>query len=160
MDLKLLQKLIRIMKSGDLTEIEVEEKPEGMRIHLSRRGEPAPAAPVLHVVQAPASPSAAPANLSAATAPAAASGGAPPKSAGQAITSPMVGTFYRAPSPDAEPFVSVGTRIKPDARLCIIEAMKVMNEIKAEVAGEVLEILVENGEPVEFGQPLFLVKLD
>src|SRR5262249_44404724 len=145
MDLKLLQKLIRIMKSGDLTEIEVEEKTEGVRIHLSRRGEPAPAAPVLHVVQPPAAASAVPATLSAATAPAAAPGAAPPKPAGHAITSPMVGTFYRAPSPDAEPFVSVGTRIKPDARLCIIEAMKVMNEIKAEVSGEVLEILVENG---------------
>jgi oxaloacetate decarboxylase alpha subunit len=72
----------------------------------------------------------------------------------------MVGTFYRSSAPDAEPFVHVGSRIKPDAPLCIIEAMKVMNEIKSEVAGEVLEILAENGEPVEFGQPLFLVKLD
>jgi acetyl-CoA carboxylase biotin carboxyl carrier protein len=160
MDLKLLQKLIRIMKSGDLTEIEVEEKPDGLRVHLSRRGEPAPAAPVLHVVQTPAAPSGAPASLSVAAAPEATPGAAAPKPAGHAITSPMVGTFYRAPSPDAEPFVGVGTRIKPDARLCIIEAMKVMNEIKAEVSGEVLEILVENGEPVEFGQPLFLVKLD
>ena len=160
MDLKLLQKLIRIMKSGDLTEIEVEEKPDGLRVHLSRRSEPAPAAQVLHVVQAPAAASPGPASFAGSPAPAVAAPDAAPKPAGHAITSPMVGTFYRAPSPEAEPFVSVGTRIKPDARLCIIEAMKVMNEIKAEVSGEVLEILVENGEPVEFGQPLFLVKLD
>src|SRR4029079_4692168 len=79
---------------------------------------------------------------------------------GTAIQSPMVGTFYRAGSPEAEPFVTVGMRITPDKVLCIIEAMKVMNEIKSEVWGEVLEILAENGEPVEFGQPLFLVKTD
>jgi acetyl-CoA carboxylase biotin carboxyl carrier protein len=85
---------------------------------------------------------------------------APKELSGQPIPSPMVGTFYRAGSPEAEPFVSVGTRITPDKVLCIIEAMKVMNEIKAEVAGEIVEILAENGEPVEFGQPLFLVKTD
>jgi acetyl-CoA carboxylase biotin carboxyl carrier protein len=70
----------------------------------------------------------------------------------------MVGTFYRSASPDAEPFVKVGSRVNPDTVICIIEAMKVMNEIKAELSGEVLEVLAENGEPVEFGQPLFLVK--
>jgi acetyl-CoA carboxylase biotin carboxyl carrier protein len=70
----------------------------------------------------------------------------------------MVGTFYRAPAPDADPFVDVGDTIGPDTVVCIIEAMKVMNEIKAETSGTVLEVLVENGEPVEFGQPLFLLK--
>ena len=70
----------------------------------------------------------------------------------------MVGTFYRASGPDAEPFVQVGTKIAIDTPLCIIEAMKVMNEIKSEVAGEIVAVLVENGEPVEFGQPLFLVE--
>ena len=70
----------------------------------------------------------------------------------------MVGTFYRAASPDAEPFAGVGTKISVDQTICIIEAMKVMNEIRAEVAGEIVQVLVENGSPVEFGQPLFLVK--
>ena len=74
------------------------------------------------------------------------------------IKSPMVGTFYRSPSPDSEPFVAEGQRIAAETVVCIIEAMKVMNEIRAECRGEVVEILVENGEPVEFGQPLFLVK--
>ena len=77
---------------------------------------------------------------------------------GEEILSPMVGTFYRAPSPDTSPFVEVGDRIGRESVVCIVEAMKVMNEIKAEVEGEILEILVQNGEPVEFGQPLFLVR--
>jgi len=74
------------------------------------------------------------------------------------IKSPMVGTFYRAPSPDADPFVQVGDRVDAETTVCIIEAMKVMNEIKAETEGEIVKVLAENGEPIEFGQPLFLVK--
>ena len=74
------------------------------------------------------------------------------------IHSPMVGTFYRSPSPEAEPFVGVGSAVEEETVICIIEAMKVMNEIKAECTGQVVEILVENGEPVEYGQPVFLVK--
>ena len=74
------------------------------------------------------------------------------------ITSPMVGTFYRSPAPDESPFVDVGDRIKPEQTVCIIEAMKLMNEIDAEVSGEIVEILVQNAEPVEFGQPLIRVK--
>ncbi|HKX46443.1 MAG TPA: acetyl-CoA carboxylase biotin carboxyl carrier protein, partial [Planctomycetota bacterium] len=85
---------------------------------------------------------------------------APAPAAGTQITSPMVGTFYRAASPDAEPFVQVGTRVVPDTVLCIIEAMKVMNEIKSEVAGTIVEILVENSDPVEYGQPLFVLRKD
>jgi acetyl-CoA carboxylase biotin carboxyl carrier protein len=75
-----------------------------------------------------------------------------------AIESPMIGTFYSAPSPDSEPFSRVGKRVDEESVVCIIEAMKVLNEIKAELRGEIVEILVENGDPVEFGQPLFLVK--
>ncbi|MEM7014754.1 MAG: acetyl-CoA carboxylase biotin carboxyl carrier protein, partial [Verrucomicrobiota bacterium] len=82
----------------------------------------------------------------------------PAMPAGHPITSPLVGTFYRSPSPEASSFVEVGSHIDVDQVLCIVEAMKVMNEIKSDVAGEVLEVLVENGEPVEYGQPLFLVK--
>src|SRR5690606_4449706 len=74
------------------------------------------------------------------------------------ITSPLVGTFYRSPSPDSDPYVEPGSRVGPDSLVCIIEAMKVMNEIRAEVTGEIVELLVENGEPVEYGQPLFMVK--
>ncbi len=74
------------------------------------------------------------------------------------FTSPMVGTFYRSPTPDGEPFAKVGDRVEAESTICIVEAMKVMNEIKAEQSAEVLEVLVENGEPVEFGQPLFLLK--
>ncbi len=74
------------------------------------------------------------------------------------ITSPMVGTFYRAPSPDSDPYVEVGDKVKPDTTVCIVEAMKLFNEIEAEVAGEIVEILVNNGELVEYGQPLFRVK--
>ncbi len=76
------------------------------------------------------------------------------------ITSPMVGTFYRAPAPDADPYVEVGSKVKSDTVVCIVEAMKLFNEIEAEVEGEIVDILVENGQLVEFGQPLFLVKLD
>jgi acetyl-CoA carboxylase biotin carboxyl carrier protein len=83
-----------------------------------------------------------------------------PVKQGTTINSPMVGTFYKSSSPDAEPFVRPGVRVVPDKTLCIIEAMKVMNEIKCEISGEILEVLVENGAPVEFGQPLFLVKTD
>jgi len=158
MDLKLLQRLIRIMKRGELAELEVEDKESGLRIHLSRGTAAQP--PLLQLMQAAAAPAPAPASFPGAGPAESAPAGAPARAGGHAIPSPMVGTFYRASAPDAEPFVQVGTRIKPEMRLCIIEAMKVMNEIKAEVAGEILEILVENGEPVEFGQPLFLVKPD
>jgi len=102
----------------------------------------------------PAAPAAAAAG--AAAAPATAS--EPAKPAGEVYKSPMLGTFYRAPSPDAEPFAKVGDRMKPESTVCIIEAMKVMNEIKAEKSFEVLDVLVENGAPVEFGQPLFLIR--
>ena len=118
-------------------------------------------APVVHVTQAGGVPAAAvvPAPVvavPAGTAPAPAPSGPPPGT--KEFKSPMVGTFYRAASPDAEPFTAVGRSVKPESVICIIEAMKVMNEIKAECSGTVVEILVENGAAVEFGQPLFLIK--
>jgi len=156
MDLKLLQRLIRIMKRGELTELEIEEKDSGLRLRLRRGGE-APATQV-HLLQgAPVGGSMPAPGPHPGAAPAAS---AAPARAGHTISSPMVGTFYRSSSPDSEPFVQVGSRIQAESPLCIIEAMKVMNEIKSEVAGEILEVLVENGEPVEFGQPLFLVQVD
>jgi acetyl-CoA carboxylase biotin carboxyl carrier protein len=141
-----LKRLVALMEANDLVEVELEE--EGKRVRVVRRG--------------PASAYAAPlvaAQPIAATAPIVPASAAPAKeSRGIEIPSPMVGTFYRSPSPDASPYVEVGDRIGKDTPVCIVEAMKVMNEIKAEVEGEILEILVQNGEPVEFGQPLFLVR--
>ena len=166
MDLKLIQKLIAMMRRGELDEMELEDAPSGLKVRLRRTSEAPPVvppAPIVHVVHggsaAPAVPMAAPGASGSAEGGARGPAEPPPEPAvqGTPIQSPMVGTFYRSPSPEAEPFVQVGSRIQVDNPLCIIEAMKVMNEIKSEIAGEILEILVENGEPVEFGQPLFLV---
>lgn len=157
MDLKLIQRLIRLMKGGGVGELELEDREAGLKVRIKRGGDAPVSAPLVHVMQAGShSPAAPPPPMPAGPAPSAPA--APAPVVGTPIVSPMVGTFYRSSSPDAEPFVKVGTRIQVDAPLCIIEAMKVMNEIKAEISGEVLEILVENGEPVEFGQPLFMVK--
>ncbi|MCA9001897.1 MAG: acetyl-CoA carboxylase biotin carboxyl carrier protein [Planctomycetes bacterium] len=159
MDLKLIRNLVRLMERGELSELEIDDQKAGMRLHLKRgRAASESMGPVMMV---PPAGSMAPMHEMAAPAPAPAAhaleeGGRP---AGVVeITSPMVGTFYRASGPDEDPFTSVGTRVDAESVVCIIEAMKVMNEIKAEMSGEIVEILVENGEPVEFGQPLFLVK--
>ena len=148
MDLDKVVKLIGLMESHGLDEVEVEE--EGVHIRLRKGGAPviAPAA-VLPAV--PAVPVAAPAAPATATKPA-------DKKDTVEITSPMVGTFYRAASPDADSFVNPGDHVTPDTVVCIIEAMKVMNEIKAEIEGEVVSVLVENGESVEYGQPLLAVR--
>jgi acetyl-CoA carboxylase biotin carboxyl carrier protein len=164
MDLKLIQRLIKLMKDGEVFELELEDDQAGTRLRLKRGRPEAPAAAspgVVHVMHgAPlAAPAAAPASAPTG-APAPAAPVSPPAAKGVTIHSPMVGTFYRSPSPEADPFVRVGSRVELNRTLCIIEAMKVMNEIKAEISGELLEILVESGEPVEFGQPLFLVKPD
>lgn len=149
MDLKAIKQVIDLMKRSELSEFEFEE--EGFKLRLSRKnGESAPqilqAAPVAQA----AAPAAAPAP--AAEAPA---GDEPGISV---VKSPMVGTFYRSPSPDSPSFVDVGAKISEESVVCIIEAMKVMNEIQAEIKGTVTEILVENGDAIEFGQPLFKVK--
>ncbi|MBK7643990.1 MAG: acetyl-CoA carboxylase biotin carboxyl carrier protein [Planctomycetes bacterium] len=163
MDVKLIQRLIKLMKDGEVFELELEDEKAGSRLRLKRGRPEAPAVPmpmvhVMHAGAAPvpqvAAPGAAPA------APSAPEAQKPAAHKGTTISSPMVGTFYRSSSPEAEAFVRVGSRVELDRTLCIIEAMKVMNEIKSEISGEILEILVENGEPVEFGQPLFLVKTD
>ncbi|MCC6407299.1 MAG: acetyl-CoA carboxylase biotin carboxyl carrier protein [Planctomycetes bacterium] len=161
MDIKQLQRLVALMQRGEITELEVDDNKNGLRVRLKRGTEqPASNAPVVHVTQGAAAPVALP--LAAAIAPLAeaAAPAAAKEPAGKPFPSPMVGTYYRAPSPEAEPFVRVGTRVDPETVVCIIEAMKVMNEIRAETSGEIVELLVENGEPVEFGQPLFLIKPD
>ena len=157
MDLKLIQKLVALMERGKLAELEIEDKESGLKVRLKGESAAAPAgaAPMVHVLHGGGAPAAAPV-----AAPAAAGEAPKPAKQGTTINSPMVGTFYKASSPDAEPFVRPGVRVAPEKTLCIIEAMKVMNEIKCEISGEILEVLVENGAPVEFGQPLFLVKTD
>jgi acetyl-CoA carboxylase biotin carboxyl carrier protein len=149
-----LERLIELMVQKDVVEVELEEGTTRWRV---RRTEPQTvtyAAPQAIAMPAmPAMPMAHPGHAAPA-----ASGSAAAEPQGEVFKSPMLGTFYRAASPEAEPFCKVGDRVNGDKTLCIIEAMKVMNEIKAEREFEILEILVKNGEPVEFGQPLFLIR--
>ena len=162
MDLKQIKQIIELMKRSELTEFAVEEEgfklkirrgTNGLPIVTSGRGSTSPFAPVdtappMPVQTAPANPGAA-----------GAAGGTPKEEAGIGyIKSPMVGTFYRAASPESKPFADVGTKVVENTVVCIIEAMKIMNEIQAEAKGTVLEVLVENGQPVEYGQRLFKIK--
>jgi acetyl-CoA carboxylase biotin carboxyl carrier protein len=156
MQIRLIQRLVRLMQQGDVSELELEDTQAGVRVRLKRGAEvPAQGGPVVHVTHGTAAP------MPVAAAPIAPAAEAPPVPAtvapGTPFVSPMVGTFYRASSPEAEPFVGVGSMVNAETTLCVIEAMKVMNEIKAETSGRIAEILVDNGEPVEFGQPLFLI---
>ncbi|RMH51947.1 MAG: acetyl-CoA carboxylase biotin carboxyl carrier protein [Zetaproteobacteria bacterium] len=152
MDIAYIRKLARLLQASDLTEIEVHEGEASVRLTRT------PAAPLPATEAAPAAT--APASLSTPP-PAAAPAGAPEQQPhddnGYTVTSPMVGTFYQAPSPDAEPFVRIGSRVNKGDTLCIIEAMKLMNEIESEYSGVVTRILVENATPVEYGQPLFVI---
>ena len=156
MDIRKVKKLIELLEESGIAEIEITEGEEAVRI--SRYSSQAPAAPA----PAPA-PVAAPAPAPVAAAPAPAADAAPatpasePAVSGQKVLSPMVGTFYRTPSPEAEPFVKVGDQVNVGDVLCIIEAMKMMNQIEAEVSGVVKSCEIENGQPVEFGEPLFVI---
>lgn len=152
MDLRKLKTLIDLVAESGIAEIEVTEGEDKVRIV---KHNPV-AAPAPMPAPAPAAVFAAPTpSVAAAPAPAAAPAAEEPK--GHVVKSPMVGTFYRASSPGAKPFVELGQGVKPGDTLCIIEAMKLLNEIEAEVAGTVKEILVENGQAVEYGQPLFVI---
>lgn len=147
------------MKRSELTEFAVEE--EGFKLKI-RRG--TNGAPVVSTAasnppfQFGSEPSSAPATISSASLAAATTGGEAEESGASYIRSPMVGTFYRAPSPESKPFSDIGTKVIESTPVCIIEAMKIMNEIQAETKGTIVEILVENGQPVEYGQKLFKVK--
>lgn len=157
MDLRKLKKLIDLVEESGIAEIEVTEGEEKVRItRTTAASAPIYAAPA----PAAAAPVAAPAAAPAAAAPAAAAPAAAPaaRDLSNAQKSPMVGTFYRAPGPNAAAFVEVGQQVKAGDTLCIIEAMKLMNEIEAEKSGIVKEILVENGTPVEYGEPLFIIE--
>lgn len=151
MDLRKLKTLIDLVAESGIAELEVTEGEDKVRI---AKFSPAPAAPTSTVTTAgTVTPIAVPAATSTGvTAPTV------EVPAGHVVKSPMVGTFYRSPSPGASAFVEIGQAVKPGDTLCIIEAMKLLNEIEAEVGGTVKEILVDNGQPVEFGQPLFIIE--
>jgi acetyl-CoA carboxylase biotin carboxyl carrier protein len=155
MDLRKLKTLIDLVAESGISELEITEGEGRVRIvkNYPGRGEPLPAPGVA----APASTqsiAAAPTDPVAATV----AGPSIELPSGHELTSPMVGTFYRSGQPGAEPFVSVGSQVQVGDTLCIIEAMKLLNEIEADVSGTVRQVLVENGSPVEFGQPLFVIE--
>lgn len=147
-----------MVEESGIAEIEVTEGEEKVRITRTVAA-PAPAQTIYATAPMAAPVAPAPAPVAAAPVAAAAAPSAPAaRDLSQAQKSPMVGTFYRAPSPSAPPFVEVGATVKAGDTLCIIEAMKLMNEIEAEKSGVIKEILVENGQPVEFGEPLFIIE--
>jgi len=155
MDLRKLKTLIDLVAESGIAEIEVTEGEDKVRIvKHAPVAAPTPAQPQAQTVFAPSAPAT---GATAAAAPATAEETVAEPVKGNTVKSPMVGTFYRSPSPGAKSFVEVGHTVKPGDTLCIIEAMKLLNEIEAEVAGEVKEILAENGQPVEYGQPLFVI---
>mgnify|MGYP003508093013 CR=1 FL=1 len=153
MDIRKVKKLIELLDETGVAEIEIKEGEESVRISRHPSGGTFAMMPQ-HMMYGPPPAPAAPATPSApiaAAAPAAAS-------ADQAVTAPMVGTFYSAPAPGAKPFVDIGSEVKAGDVLCIIEAMKMMNQIESDKAGRVVSVLAKNGDPVEFGQPLFVIE--
>ena len=148
MDLRKLKTLIDLVAESGISELEVTEENDKVRIvnKVQTVAVAAPVAAPVAVAAAPAAPAASEAALA-----------AEPVVQGTTVTSPMVGTFYRAPNPGAEPFVKVGDHVEAGQTLGIIEAMKLLNEIEAETSGTIKEICVENAQPVEFGQPLFII---
>ena len=148
-EVRRLERLLALMKAHGLAELELGS--DGRAVRISKTGSASFTMPM-------AAPFAGGLPGAASAGPGAPAALKVDKAAGEPFLSPMVGTFYRASSPEAKPFVMEGDAVKADSTLCIIEAMKVMNEIKAETEGKILEILVGNGEPVEYGQPLFQIK--
>jgi acetyl-CoA carboxylase biotin carboxyl carrier protein len=152
-DIRKVKKLIELLEESGISEIEISEGEESVRI--SRYPNPGTVSVQTIAAHAPAAapqPAALPATGNGPDAVPAAS------TRGQQVTAPMVGTFYSGPAPGAKPFVEIGTEVKPGDTLCVIEAMKMMNQIESEVSGKVVSILVENGSPVEFGQALFIIE--
>ena len=150
MDIRKVKKLIELLEESGIAEIEIKEGEESVRI--SRNSANAPVMPMQYAAAPP--PAAAPA----AELPSAAASGEPDIVSGHQVKSPMVGTFYEAPSPGASPFTEVGKQVKEGDVLCIIEAMKMLNQIESDKSGTVKAVLVDNGEPVEFDQPLFVIE--
>jgi acetyl-CoA carboxylase biotin carboxyl carrier protein len=144
---RLIEEMLQLMENRGLVELEIEQ--EGIRVRLKKAA--AAGAQIVEYVTGVPQPAAPAASAGATKA-------AEPAGNRVVITSPMVGTFYRAPASDAPPFVEAGQEIEAGQVVCIVEAMKLMNEIKSETAGKIIDVLVDNGEPVEFGQPLFAVE--
>ena len=156
MDIRKIKKLIELLEESGIAEIEIKEGEEAVRISRMPTGEATAQAVSAPAHAAAAPPSAPPASAAALSA---AEGAAPkPKPNEHVITAPMVGTFYAAPSPGAKPFVEIGDEVKVGQVVCVIEAMKMMNQIEADRAGRITSIMARNGDPVEFGQPLFVVE--
>ncbi|MGM7319684.1 acetyl-CoA carboxylase biotin carboxyl carrier protein [Idiomarina sp. ST10R2A5] len=149
MDIRKIKKLIELVEESGVAELEITEGEESVRINRYS----AQPAPMQYAPQSQQAPQQAPASQ-----PAASAEPASEEISGHVVRSPMVGTFYEAPSPDAKPFVTVGSRVNAGETLCIIEAMKMMNQIEADKSGVVKQILVDNEEPVEFDQPLFVIE--
>jgi acetyl-CoA carboxylase biotin carboxyl carrier protein len=147
MDLNLIKKLVKIVDTSEITDLEVEEN--GIRVKIAKK---------LRGLQTVTQPQIIPQSF-----PVSEKEKLPPKQEIQEnvhqIRSPIVGTFYRAPAPDADAYVNVGDSVSPGTVLCIVEAMKLMNEIESDISGKILKILVENGKPVEYNQPLFLIQV-
>lgn len=156
MDSKRLAEIADVMEDRGLTRVRVEE-PDGTAVELERASAAQPVAVPMPMPSAMAAPVAAPAAMPAAPEPAAQAPAAAPEPKGTEVTAPMVGVFYAAPAPGDEPFVRVGSKVKAGETLCIIEAMKVLNEVTAEADGEVLEICVADGDLVEFGSCLMRI---
>ncbi len=152
MELKDIKAIIDLMKKNSITEFELEEKDSKLRLKRGSNGglPVTPSDESMSLLSAPTPTVSVPLPTAAA---------APAVNTGEIdVKSPMIGTFYRSPSPEASAYIEIGSEVSPDTVVCIIEAMKVMNEIKAEVKGIITQALVENGKPVEFGQPLFKVR--
>ncbi|HTV77616.1 MAG TPA: acetyl-CoA carboxylase biotin carboxyl carrier protein [Steroidobacteraceae bacterium] len=152
MDIRKVKKLIELLEESGIAEIEIKEGEEAVRISRMPTGAyAAPAtAPIVMAPPLASAPAAAPAPVEAAA--------AKPRANEHVVTSPMVGTFYAAPTPGAKAFVDIGDEVKVGQVLCIIEAMKMMNQIEADKNGKVTSIMAQNGDPVEFGQPLFVIE--
>ena len=152
MDIRKVKKLIELLEESGISELEIKEGEEAVRIS---RGSPATMHYSSMPVPATPEPAAAPAAAGANSGSDNADNDMP---AGHKVESPMVGTYYEAPAPGTAPFVQIGQRVKVGETLCIIEAMKILNQIESDVAGEVKAILIKNGDPVEYGQPLFIIE--
>lgn len=155
MDLRKLKTLIDLVSESNVSELEITEAEGKVRIV---KGGPATAQAYAAPMAMPAATAAAPALAPAAAAPAAPAAAAPQAPAGHTVKSPMVGTFYRASAPGAKSFVEIGSVVKEGDTICIIEAMKILNEIEADKSGTITQILCENGQAVEYGQPLFVIE--
>ncbi|MBK1691611.1 acetyl-CoA carboxylase biotin carboxyl carrier protein [Ectothiorhodospira mobilis] len=158
MDIRKIKKLIELLEESGINEIEIQEGEESVRITRAAQGGSGQAFMMPQTFMAPGNPTQPPPAAAPDTAtpePGEEDAGIPP---GHQVTAPMVGTFYRAPSPGSKPFVEVGQQVEVGDTLCIIEAMKMLNQIEADKAGVIKAVLVENGQPVEYGEPMFIIE--